>query len=440
MAVRLEDPWLDPVSVDPSLFVNRTVEVEKLKSRLRSWNRYKHRDKLVLIRGDRGVGKSIFGCAVLQDIAIEYPREVIPVVVDERFLGDRDSLVKVAKKLAEATRDAFERVESPVEERDRWVKPLLEMIYTNRISQGSHHTTSREKTEGGEYGFGLFDVLKAQGSIHWKDRTDMGLKTESTLEITNELLAAAITALLGHLKEHFTVIIFFDDLDQAQRMDNVESSRSTLSGILALSPCIALLHLRSEVPFPDVVREIYNKIDLDPLGPEELRKILKKRLERALPEDKAIAKSPEGWAPFEAFLSATGNPYVLLRWLVAAIEDSPAWPPEPDWWTEARLRQLAVLSTHGARIPPELCIRLGRLIDRLKKSTGLAETELLTGRALFDDQPATDRISSAELDLLRQNDYLRLVDRFDQGRGLSLDPALELLRPSLLQKVLHARL
>ncbi|HNH49941.1 MAG TPA: hypothetical protein PKY30_23050, partial [Myxococcota bacterium] len=144
--------------------------------------------------------------------------------------------------------------------------------------------------------------------------------------------------------------------------------------------------------------------------------------------------------PFEAFVQATGNPYVYLRWMSAVIDNCTQWPPEESWWAEDRLRRLAVESTHGMPLDARLAQKLGVLLDQLDKSVDISEKELLEGVTSLSTQVPGHRLTRAELDLLRRQDHLRLVDRFDEGQGLGLNPVLELLRPSVQKKVLSARL
>jgi hypothetical protein len=431
--------------VDPRFFVNRPAEAERLKRRLRDWIHYRKSDGLLLIRGERGIGKSIFGRSVLQDIACEFPKRVLPVVVNERFVGDRSSLRKLAQALATEARDALERA-GRAEEITRWVQPLLELIFADRISLGVKTGQSLERSEGGEHSISLLQALSSKGFVHTRSQTNLGLEVGTSLDVTPELLKQAVIALLEHLKDSFTVIIFFDDLDQAANMDNMERARATVEGVLELTPCIALLHLRTEISLPDVQREAPNGILLDLLPPAELLRLVKHRLEHtnnseaAQRDRKLMASTPGAWVPFEAFLAATGNPYIYLRWMSAVIDSSPQWPPPESWWTEDHLRTLAVDSTLGQPLPAELALRLGRLIDHLGRSVGLSEKDLLQGGSTLENRPHAGHLTPAELDQLKRHDYLRPMDRFDPGPGLCLNPALELLRPSVQKKVLSARL
>lgn len=443
MTDMLTDTWLEPLSVEPRFFVNRSAETERLKKRLRNWISYQKSDGLILIRGERGIGKSIFGRAVLQDIALEFPLRVISVVVNDRFVGDQSALRKLAQALANEARDALERT-GRNKEIALWIQPLMELIYADRLTTGLKVGQTGEKSEGGEHGISLLKTLSSKGFIHTKSATSMGLELGSSLDVTPELLKQAVIALLEHLKTDFSVIIFFDDLDQAANMDNMERARATIEGVLELSPCIALLHLRSEVPFPDVTREGHNSIELDTLPAEELLRIVRHRLENtnkteAAQRDRSLMGEPGAWFPFEAFVQATGNPYVYLRWMSAAIDNCTQWPPEESWWTENRLRRLAVESTLSS-LEPRLAEKLGLLLDQIGRSVGFSESELLAGANTFDGQSSPHRLSRAELDLLRRHDYLRLIDRFDETQGLCLNPSLELLRPSVQRKVLSARL
>ncbi len=75
------------------------------------------------------------------------------------------------------------------------------------------------------------------------------------------------------------MLVFFDDLDQAQGMDRPESAKKTLETMLGLSPAVAIVHLRTEVKFPDIRREHHEHVELEPLDSAALAQVLRRRLE-----------------------------------------------------------------------------------------------------------------------------------------------------------------
>jgi 2-phosphoglycerate kinase len=101
---KLRTPWIDPVSVQPKHFVNRTKDRARLRSLLEDRILYKTRNALVLIGGERGIGKSIFARTVLAEVAKGFPNDVITVVVPARTKSLINIMREYAKELVKAGR------------------------------------------------------------------------------------------------------------------------------------------------------------------------------------------------------------------------------------------------------------------------------------------------------------------------------------------------
>lgn len=429
---KLRTPWVKPVSVDPALFVNRSADVERLLSELQSYISYKERSALILLRGERGIGKSIFGRYVLKEIANRNPDSVIALSTDHRGASAMPFFQGLGKKLADEAERAWKGSGQLEAYRKEWLDPLRELSTNTRISRGLHHADGRDYGAAAEFGAGIWGVLTGKGSLQWKERREQGQRTEMSLDVSPDVLQLAINGMLEKLAEDFNVIIFYDDLDQAQNMDNPERAKDTIHQILSLKNCISLLHLRSEVTFPDVRREVDASIELRALQPEELERIVRHRLSGALPPDRALFE--ESWELFRRFIRVTGNPYVLLRWMVALCGMNAQWPPI-DWSSDAALLRLVKEAAHSD-ISDELLQRLGRLIDALGRTSGIQEQELLKGQRRFDLlSPQLPAISQDELDWLKRYEILVPVDRFDPNPGLRLDPILDLSRASVAAQV-----
>ena len=74
---RVNAAWLDPVSTDPALLVNRAAEIEDLFQRLEEYREAEKHNANLIVTGPRGVGKSIFTRAVLSRFAAAHPTQVV---------------------------------------------------------------------------------------------------------------------------------------------------------------------------------------------------------------------------------------------------------------------------------------------------------------------------------------------------------------------------
>lgn len=438
MNPRLRTPWLAPVSVKPEHFVNRTADVERALELLGDFVAYDRRQALVLISGDRGIGKSIFGRHVLARLAALHTTKVIPVVVDHRAIGERVFLKRFAKELVVQSRTVLAALDVAASYEAQWLAPLNEIAHSgDRIVRSLTSTSGRETGGGGEFGVGLWGML-AKGSYQWREKREDAQRVEVSLDVTLDVLRTAIQVSLEHLAKHFSVVVFFDDLDQAESMQNPESAKATIQSVLDLAPCIALVHLRAEVAFPDVRRELDDRFVLPELDAAELEQILKRRVQDALNEDRALVDAPGGWEPFRKLMAVTGNPLVLLRWLVALPPLYRQWPPPADWMSVQGLRRLAAAACGGPPIADAELALLGEIVDRLGRATGIEERELISGHSILDHEPVSAQLGEAAVERLKRHELLIPVDRFDPRPGLRLDPGLELARPSVALRLQSA--
>jgi hypothetical protein len=431
---RLRTPWIDPVSVQPKHFVNRTKDRARLRSLLEDRILYKIRNALVLIGGERGIGKSIFARTVLAELAEGYPNEVITVVVPARMKSLINIMREYAKLLVKAARAlAPLRAWAPSWE-SQWFGPLQELAVNEQISRQVSTSSGREVGADGELSGGLFTVLQGKSGFQWTERREQGQVTDCTLVVTPSLLADAINAVLGVLSEHITVLVFFDDLDQAVGMDTAERAKDIFDLMLGLGPAIHLIHLRSEVKFPDVRRENDDSLTLGPLNAAELNEVLRRRAEFTLEDDRRLVRSTAGWEPLRRLCASTGNPLVLLRWAKALAERAEHWPPTDDWMNPEELRGLALSAACMEELDDDDVHRLGRALDRIGRDGLFTEAELRAGRRAIDTGPS-EPLSETFIAQLRHHELILPVDRFDPSRGLRIDPMISLVRPSCAVKI-----
>ncbi|MBK9649104.1 MAG: hypothetical protein IPO67_28825, partial [Deltaproteobacteria bacterium] len=308
---KLRTPWIEPVSVNPKHFVNRTKDRARLRSILEERILYKTRSALVLIGGERGIGKSIFARTVLAEVAEGYPNDVITVVIPARTKSLINIMREYAKELVSAGRSMSARRGWPAAWVERWLDPLQELAYNEQITRQASTSVGREVGADGEVSGGLWTVLQGKSGLQWTERREQGQVTEHSLTVSPPLLVEAINAVLAALSEHITVLVFFDDLDQASGMDTAERAKNIFDIVLGLGPAIHLVHLRNEVKFPDVRRENDDSMTLGELNAQELNDILRRRAEFTLEDDRRLLHSHTGWEPLRRLCASTGNPLVL---------------------------------------------------------------------------------------------------------------------------------
>ncbi|MCK6521768.1 AAA family ATPase [Myxococcota bacterium] len=429
---KLRTPWIEPVSVKPEHFVNRTKDRARLRALLEAHIAYKTRGALVLIGGERGIGKSIFARTVLAEVGQSFPDDVITVVVPARSKSLINIMREYAKELVKAGRSMAKRREWPTTWGERWLNPLQELAFNEQITRQASALVAREVGADGELSAGLWTVLQGKSGFQWSERREQGQVTEHSLTVTPTLLAEAINVVLAELAERLTVLVFFDDLDQASGMDTAERAKDTFDLVLGLGPAIHLIHLRSEVKFPDVRREHDDPLTLGGLDADELNELLRRRADATLEEDRRLVRSDAGWAPLRRLCASTGNPLVLLRWVKALADLVDHWPPPEDWMSPTRLRALALQAAAMDELNDDDVRRLGLTLDRLGEV--FTETELLAGRRATDTRPG-EPLTPTFLAQLRHHELIVPVDRFDPSRGLRIDPIISLIRPSRAEMI-----
>lgn len=425
-------PWLRPTAVDPDLLVNRSAELKKYGRILGEYAEDADPNALLLLRGDRGVGKSIFGRRLVADLKAALPSRVLAIVLDHRGADERAVLRRFIDSFVQGAPAVLG--EDP-RWRAEWLGPLQELYGAgDRMVRSVAEGTGREYGAASEVSGGLWGVLQGKFGASWKQKVDLTRRTDFTIEVTEELLRAALIATLDAVKGHAAVVVFFDDLDQARRIDSAEGAKGTLRAILDLRPCIKLVHLRSEYGFADWRREVDVTIDLDGLPESELRALLRRRAERDGGHQRVLSAGAS-WAPLDRLAHATTNPLVLLRWAQALIAEADTWPPPVGWTAPERLRRMVLKSLNGPDADLELLTRLGRVLDRLDRNRGFSEDDLIRGCRELDAAPVTDRVDAAEVAWLRQYELIVAVNREDPAAGLRADPLLDLTRPSVAARL-----
>jgi len=434
---RVNAAWIQPVSTDPVLLVDREEEQSALRGYIVEHLDANLHDVQILVSGARGVGKSILTRAVLKGLERDRPHDVIALVIDGRGQRHREFLRQFANGLADAVRA---RCESPRRaDLLHWADQLGLLANSDTLSRSQTETLAKKY---GADATAATDVLlyKLQGRFTWDETRSLGNTVQSTFVVTDSLLHASIVATLERLAKpdfRWKVVVFYDDLDQAIFGEQEADVAPVLRQILDLRPCISLVHFRTEALIENVTREIGEQLDVKPLQPKHLLEVLQARLQWASEVVQRQFPPETDWGPMERLAKATGNPLVFLKWAHALLRTQP-WPPPPTWTELPALTELVFASSPMNGADPALVHRLMEVVDRCDGGHGgrvLHREDLLRGCARMDPSPPKQGLTEQEIDDLLRLNVLLPRHRFQPAMGCRAIPVLDLLRAGVRQRL-----
>ncbi len=431
--------WLRPTSTDPHDLIDRKDDTQRLRARLLDYVFEGRGRARLLISGERGVGKSILTRTVLDAVAADAPDTVVTVVVNGRGIGYRRFLEQFARDLAAAVRPHSIRWRKDFAV---WLDQLLALANSTQITRSQ--ADSIAKTYGFEYGseieLGVATpislVNKLSSKFAWEESRSVTRGTERVMQVTDAVLHAAIESLLVRMREEqnpTSVVVFYDDLDQA--FDGVQTAEieSNVQRVLELQPCIALAHIRTESMYPNVRRVIDQELAVMALQPDDLLEMVRHRAAKArAPVRAVLGPTSAVWTHLRRLASVTGNALAFLRWSEAFLG---LWGPEPahDWTTDQELRKIALEATPAAAVDSGLLVELAALVDRCTVLEGCSWADLVRGgRSLM---PVQQTLDPTVLGRLRSLGFVVQRNRFDEHDIVRLEPTLELLRPSVAEQL-----
>jgi Cdc6-like AAA superfamily ATPase len=431
--------WLKPTSIEAQLFANRDGQRKKIEGILEDLFRSHNRRARIVVYGDRGIGKSILTSVASQNFAKQHAERVIRVEVNGRSIGFRQFLKSFASGLVDSTKALLPTLGPKEQAFARWMEELALLAKNDQISEGQINTLTARYGIGAQVSGSLFGVLSGSSSFSWEESRARSGTTSRVQNVTDDLLHAALQATLRQINQEtpLFVVVFLDDLDQAYT-DDVNSMKPALKRILDVDPCIALVHVRTEMLFDDLRRETDESIEVGPLDQTGLLAIIDRRLDAATTEDKNRFRRPEIQTALRELTRATGNPLVFLRWVHAYLRTE-HWPPasETSWTEDAVLLEVAEHASNSAGIEGELLSRLAIIVDRClpRGRREVQKEDVLRGSLKMDIPGDGKAITVDEFDLLVRSGLLIPKDRFSEAAGYRMDPVLDILRPSTVAKL-----
>lgn len=439
MRRKIGTAWLTPTSIEARLFANRSDESEQLMEILEDLYQSHARRYRLGVFGDRGIGKSILTSVILKDFAQRHKERIVRVEVNGRSIGFRRFLKALAGGLVENAKPLLPSLGDKQSLVAKWLDGLALFAHNDQITEGQINTLNTKYGMGAQLSADLIMALKATSSFSWEESRQQTGSMSRTQNVTDDLLHTALKATLQKIHDStpWMVLVFFDDLDQAYTSD-LANMKPALKAILDVDPCVGVVHMRTEMLFDDLRREMDAPFTIGPVDEQGLLAILEKRLDAASPEDRTRFRSPEVQNPLQRVISVTGNPHVLLRWIQGFL-GSGLWPAENGaaWCADAALLDVVKRAAIVPGVDDEMLIRLAMIVDRcsVRGKHEVHRADLLQGRlntaAVQDGKTITDD----ELEFLIRTGLLIPVDRFREEAGYRMDPLLDLLRPSIATRL-----
>ncbi len=170
MSKHVNAAWIQPVSTDPALLVDRDEEQKSLRRYLDESLEARQRDVQILVSGPRGVGKSIFTKTVLRQFARANPKSVLVLTVDGRGLRYREFLRQVADRLALALRERAADLDNALL---HWADQLALLANADVVTRAQTDTMGRKYGVDATASTDLL-LYKLQGRFGWEETRSLG--------------------------------------------------------------------------------------------------------------------------------------------------------------------------------------------------------------------------------------------------------------------------
>lgn len=430
--------WVNDQGSEPGHLVDRNAERKKLFGKLSEYLDAGSRGARILVTGDRGVGKSILTRAVIDEFAVANQDRIVSIRVNGRGVGYRAFLQAFARDLAQALRPHARRWGKPGI--DIWLDELVALTNSNQISKAQAESFARKYGAGADVGADTL-IYKIAAKFTWEETRSLGVTTQSVLNVTDELLHDAVAQTLERLRGAETpisIVVFYDDLDQAFSAGAGADVESGMQRVLELQPCLAVAHIRSEALSANVRRVITDEVSVGPLPPSELLAMLRQRVATAKNNAvRAAFKDDKAYKPFEQLASITGNALAFLRWTRALLSLWGLAPPA-DWRSDANLREVALEATPTGGIDAQLLADLAQLVDACtlpRHGDGCRWDDLVRGAPDGSSPSDPPLLTKTELEQLETIGLLFKRNQFAERAVYRVEPTLDLLRPSVADKL-----
>ncbi|MEO5730247.1 MAG: ATP-binding protein [Byssovorax sp.] len=300
---------------DLKLFADRRDEREELISVLDSYlEPGGPGDVRVLLRGQRGVGKSMLARKVIAELGQRWALLVAEADCAMIGVGPEAVLRALARTLAD---EAAENALS--EEVRRGAEIVSRIASATKVKARDVRSWSQQLKLGISATSKLYDKLAFEFGMtrivgHSKEIEESFERT-----VDAAFLQELIATFLGDCaRTEQKIVIFVDNLDQAanpERKEDVEQVVDLARFLFGLRAGVVVMTLRTEFVSRDLHKLYSYALEVDPMTPDGLCEVAAERIaqsgtrqRKALEEAnfKAVTKTLSGW---------TGNAWGLLTWL-----------------------------------------------------------------------------------------------------------------------------
>ena len=362
------DNYLDLV-----LFTNREDRLSDLVERLRSVLEPGARGEArILVRGHRGVGKSILTRKAIGDAVASVGG--LYVIVDGAKTGHGpDAMLKrIARDLG---REATQNSNDPGVQKG--AELLQRFSETTKVAVKDVRQWSRSLQLGASIRSKLIESVQIDFGITG------ALSRTRTVEESYERVVDA-DFLKDKVQDFLTdcrhagdrVVLFVDNLDQVGYAELGEDVRrvNDIAKAIGFDDCVVVANLRTEFYSTDLRKLYATEVDVPGLSPEELVRIAKTRMATVSPERQLALREAGFDALCEKLSSWTTNAWGYLCWLADLDYERIDFSPDDD--DKLRDALLRISEKHFA---------------------GLRREELLRVAAAFKNGP-TEFLTALELD------------------------------------------
>jgi AAA ATPase domain len=325
--------------VDLALFTNREELLSDLVERLKSvLSPGAPGQARILVRGHRGVGKSILTRKALDEV-ISSPG-ALRVIVDGAQTGHGPDAV-LKRIAADLGREATENANDPALQKG--AELLQRFAALTKVSVKEVRQWSRNMQLGASIKSRLVESVQVEFGISGAASRVRTVEESYERAVDADFLKDKVQDFLSDCRaagEH--VVLFVDNLDQvgyAEIAEDVRRVTDLAKAILGFRDCIVVANLRTEFVSADLRKLYSNEVVVKGLEPEELLRIAKTRMSSAN-ADKRLALKEAGFEALAAKLASwTTNAWGYLSWLADLdYERIDFSPEEGDRLREALLR------------------------------------------------------------------------------------------------------
>jgi Cdc6-like AAA superfamily ATPase len=269
-------------------------------------------DGRILIRGDRGVGKSILTRKALDRVKLELAALFVEVDASHTPRGPEAFIRTLAEELA---REAVQNVTD--EELGNSAEILYRLSGATKVSVSTVQEWSRELKLGGSLKSGLADLVQLEFGLARATRRSRKVEESYERQIDQSFLGKLIQAFLTDCHRYDQkVVLFLDNLDQIGYAESVEDMTQIMNlarEVFGFRDSLVIANLRAEFVCGDLRKLYSQEFHVKGMTSEQLASVARKRI--ATSSNRPVLEEA-GFEQIAQVLSRwTDNAWAYLNWL-----------------------------------------------------------------------------------------------------------------------------